>query len=59
MTKNFAKIIKDLQKYQWTQQEIADWVGCNQTNISAILRGREPKYSLGAKLIALHQEECG
>lgn len=58
MTTNFKKIIKDLNAAGWTQEDIAAWVGCGQTNISAILRGREPKYHLGVRLVGLHKVEC-
>ena len=58
MTPNFKKVIKDLNAAGWTQADIAAWVGCGQTNISAILRGREPKYGLGSRLVALHDTEC-
>ena len=58
MNPNFSKIISDLNAHGWTQCDIAAWVGCNQANISRILRGSEPLYTLGAKIIALHNQEC-
>ena len=58
MAADFKKIIKDLNAAGWTQSDIAAWVGCGQTNISMILRGREPRYGLGSRLIALHGMEC-
>ena len=52
---NFSKLIKDIQKQGMTQVEIASYVGCAQSNISAILnQGNEPKFGLGSDLIALH-----
>jgi transcriptional regulator len=55
---DFARIIRDLRAAGWNQADIAAWVETTQSNISAISRGREPRYKLGAKIIALHNQEC-
>lgn len=52
---NFKRIIRDLQRAGWSQLAIADKTGTTQTNISQLLRGREPRYFLGSRLVDLHE----
>ena len=53
---NWKILISDLMNHGVKQQEIARLCGCSQTTVSEILNGatREPRYSLGRELIALH-----
>lgn len=57
---DFSQIVKDLtDKCEWTQQQIADEVGCSQTHIQRLQEGvsSNPRYSLATALIELHRRE--
>ena len=54
---DFSQIIHDIQSHAgYTQEQIAEIVGCSQFVISTLLTGkrREPRFHLGSRLLALH-----
>lgn len=55
--REFSKIVYDLIGCGYTQTSLAKLVGTCQTNISELLRGREPKYYLGKRLVELHEKK--
>lgn len=55
ITTSFPAIVSDLKRAGWSQSEVAKETGTTQTNISELLRGREPKYYLGKRLVELHE----
>lgn len=54
---NWASIVMGLKKCGWSQQAVADALGCSQGAISQLNTGRhaDPTYSLGVRLLALHE----
>lgn len=56
-TMDWKNIIRQLIESGMKQQQIADAVGANQSVISDLANGNttNPRYSTGAKLIALHK----
>ena len=53
---NFQALIKRMiKRYRWTEQEIADYCGTVQSNISRLKRtdGSEPRWRVGNALIEL------
>lgn len=53
----WASIVRGLKKCGWSQLAVAEALGCSQAAISQLNTGRhsEPTYSLGVKLLALHE----
>lgn len=53
---NWQQVLTELDQSGISQQEIAKFAGCSQPTISELARGliREPKYSIGKRLIELH-----
>ncbi|WP_312538219.1 helix-turn-helix domain-containing protein [Achromobacter mucicolens] len=51
----WAPIIRELKDRGWTQQRVADALGCSQAAISQLNTGRhaEPSYAVGVGLLAL------
>lgn len=56
---DFRKIISELMGAGLTQCEIAERAQTSQTTVSELLccAGKQPRYALGATLIALHHLE--
>ncbi len=54
---DWVQIIKDIVSTGVRQEQIATYCGCGQSTISDLLvkKGRDPSYSLGAKLLLLHK----
>jgi len=50
--------IKALISKKWTQDAIADAIGCTQGTISNIARGSEPNYALGLRIVELATKHC-
>lgn len=52
---NFQVLTKKLHDRGWTDERIAQKLGCARTAVYALRTGknREPRYSLGAGLVAL------
>lgn len=58
---NWSQLIRELSERGVTQKEIADYCGCGQSTVSELLRGeiKEPSWSIGSALTALHAEQVG
>ena len=54
-----AQMIKRLQEAGLSQKAIADQVECSQPTIHRIMNGTDPGYSLGLRIQALLQSQCG
>ena len=54
----FQDLINELLEAGWTQKELAEAAGCGQPNIARLLKDPacEPRYNVGAELVALHDE---
>ena len=54
---DWASIVRGLKECGWSQQAVADALGCSQGAISQLNTGRhaDPAYSLGVRLLALHE----
>jgi CRP-like cAMP-binding protein len=61
LSMNWTSIIQDLLDAGMTQAQIADACDTGQSHVSGLLRGdrKQPGWSLGDRLIALHRERCG
>lgn len=53
---DWAAIVSGLKRCGWSQQAVAENLGCSQGTISQLNTGRhaDPAYSLGVRLLALH-----
>lgn len=53
---DWASIVRGLKMCGWSQQAVAEALGCSQGAISQLNTGRhaDPAYSLGVRLLALH-----
>lgn len=53
---NIQEALIDIHEHGYTQPELAEMFECNQSTISRVLYGQEPKYYLGKKIEILHRE---
>lgn len=57
---NWKTLIADLVAAGITQPQIAKQCGCSQATVSELANGvtLQPRYPLGAALVALHKRKC-
>lgn len=57
---DWKKLIAELAETGMTQTEIASQVGCAQSSLNDLAKGRtvEPIYRIGERLVALHKLRC-